>query len=240
MRQFQNQRELFKYNDRIRRVYLKKLLRLYSAFNREMGALSLDELNALSGSLSYANKLNEAIKALIYEYLLALVVYYYGYITEKEQKEPVFYGVIDDYNGDEKTIDFDGQKFLNEYLESYNPVTQYLFFPELERKKSRLVESVIAVQAAQKTKGLKVAAIAAAIATAQRLMARQLIQYGDCITLIIVQKAYEDCGVQKVMWHTQEDFKVCADCDKLDGELFDIDQVPPPQHYNCRCWVSPV
>lgn len=241
MKQITTQKTQFEYNDRIVKVYLKRLVRLFSSFNRAMSKLSFDEINSLSGeTVGLANKLYQEISALIFEYLTAVTMYYYGYVTEKKSDNGYFYGEIDGFDGKKHEIDFDPASFVDEYLDKYNPVTKYLYFPEIDRKKSRLVESIIAVELPQKTRGMKIAAIGAAILTAQRLIVRQMEQYGDCITLAATEKAYADCGVKKVIWHTQEDLKVCADCDELDKKVFDIDQVPPPQHYNCRCWVSPV
>jgi len=244
MRTITTQKKQFEYNDKLSKVYLKRLVRLFSTFNRAMGGLSMDELNKLTGApneiIQLSDNLYSNIQALIFEYLLAVATYYYGYVTKKKPENGYFHGEVDRFDGQKGRIDFDPNDFVNDYLESYNPVTQYLFFPEVERKKSRLVEAVISVQTPKHTKALKIAAIAAAIATAQRLIARQMEQYGDCVTLAATQEAYKDCGVKMVVWHTQEDLKVCPDCDELDKKVFPIDQAPPPQHYNCRCWVSPL
>ena len=57
------------------------------------------------------------------------------------------------------------------------------------------------------------------------------------------QQAFESSGlVGEVVWNTVNDSLVCDICDPLNGThigIGDIDSYPP-QHTNCRCFVTPV
>jgi SPP1 gp7 family putative phage head morphogenesis protein len=43
--------------------------------------------------------------------------------------------------------------------------------------------------------------------------------------------------VQKVVWCTVRDWRVCPECDERDGEVYDLDDCPVlPHHSFCRCY----
>lgn len=47
---------------------------------------------------------------------------------------------------------------------------------------------------------------------------------------------YQAAGIEKVMWVTSQGANVCPECEELDGEVFDLDDVnEPPLHPNCAC-----
>ena len=69
---------------------------------------------------------------------------------------------------------------------------------------------------------------------------RQTTQYGTGICDQAMLDAYIDSGVQKVVWRTMEDGRVCDDCDVRDGVVYDVNKVPPKEHYGCRCVLLPV
>ena len=118
---------------------------------------------------------------------------------------------------------------IMEWLEDVDPVTMYAFFSEAERKKARLLEATSVAQNRNKE-----------IDKALRYWTKQVAQYADNSVHNARLMAFRDAGVKKVMWHTQQDEKVCEDCGPLDGEVFDIDSVPDRPHWGCRCWISPV
>ena len=68
----------------------------------------------------------------------------------------------------------------------------------------------------------------------------QTAQYGIGICDQAMLDAYIDSGVQKVVWRTMEDGRVCDDCDARDGVVYDVNKVPPKEHYGCRCVLLPV
>lgn len=125
-----------------------------------------------------------------------------------------------------KSIDRD---FILDLLEEADPVTKYIFLEEAKRKEQRLLE---AVEAAQNRN--------AEIDRALKYWTGQVGQYADNSVYRARLQAFQDAGVKRVMWVTQRDGRVCSDCDDLDGLIFPISQVPPPQHIHCRCELHPV
>lgn len=111
-------------------------------------------------------------------------------------------------------------------LEEADPVTLYIFLDEAERKKQRLIEAL----AVAHNKG-------AEIDKALRYWAVQVGQYADNAVYRARLDALKAVGVKRVRWVTQQDDRVCGDCDELDNKVFDIDKVPPPQHIHCRCYL---
>lgn len=114
-------------------------------------------------------------------------------------------------------------------LKDFDPVTLYRFMNEAERKRVRLAEAMIASNKRNRE-----------IDKALRYWTLQTSQYAINVTDRATIAGYKAAGVKKVKWVTERDEKVCDACDVLDGAIFDIDNVPPKQHYNCRCTVVPV
>lgn len=119
--------------------------------------------------------------------------------------------------------------FLFNILKDFNPVTKYSFDTEQERKRARCYEGVMSSQN-----------IADELDIHLRAYAKMVMQYTDYYVWESVLKAYKDEGIARVEWCTEEDNRVCDDCDELDGVVFDISAVPPPQHWGCRCWLMPI
>lgn len=118
--------------------------------------------------------------------------------------------------------------WLMEFLEDYDPVTKYVYVHEADRKRARLVEAIIASKDAPKE-----------VETAKRLWAKQARQYADNITQKAMEKVYKDNGVDYVTWVTEQDDKVCVECNKRDGVRYPRKEIPPKPHYGCRCWTVP-
>lgn len=119
--------------------------------------------------------------------------------------------------------------WVMELLEMADPVTMYMFFPEMDRKKQRLLEAMTASDDRNRE-----------IDRALKYWTVQVAQYADNMVYRARLEAFRQAGIDKVMWVTQKDNRVCTDCDDLDGQIFQIDQVPPPQHIHCRCYIKPV
>lgn len=65
----------------------------------------------------------------------------------------------------------------------------------------------------------------------------QLARLNKATTLATFQNA----GVTKVKWITTHDVRVRKSHEKLDGQIFPVDQLPPEvDDYNCRCGLVPV
>lgn len=114
-------------------------------------------------------------------------------------------------------------------LEEADPVTLYEFFPERERKKQRLIEALTATNNRN-----------AEIDKALRYWTVQVGQYADNSVYRARLDAFKDAGVKRVKWVTQKDERVCPECEDLDEQIFQIENVPPPQHIHCRCIVYPI
>lgn len=114
-------------------------------------------------------------------------------------------------------------------LDTYNEVTKYIFNSEFDRKRDRLVETLIGTKGKDKEQ----------ITKSRNLIARQISQYGIEVTDKALIQAYKDKGYKKVVWNTAKDEKVCNICAKRDGTVYNIDNLPTKPHYNCRCWYTP-
>lgn len=138
-------------------------------------------------------------------------------------------------NGFSKSYkDIDEEDFLEYVLSSYNIVTGYLYEKEAQRKRLRLVEEILTakeyLQRGILNKSLKQSA---------NLWFTQSLQYGIDVTDKTVIEVYKRNGIKKVVWVSEKDNKVCDKCKKLDGEVFEIDNLPSKAHYNCRCYFIP-
>ena len=126
----------------------------------------------------------------------------------------------------EKSITED---WILDMLEEYDALTLYSFVNEVERKKQRTTEAILAAQ--DKT---------AEVDKALRLWTLQVSQYADNSVIYATVDGYKEAGIKKVRWVSEKDSKVCDTCHKLDGKVFEIDNVPMTPHYHCRCILLPV
>lgn len=118
--------------------------------------------------------------------------------------------------------------WIDEYLMEYNPVTKYIFKPELERRKGRLLETVLYSNTRNKD-----------LDESLKSWSKMLKQAAEDITFDVTIQGYKDAGIRKVIWQTEIDGRECSKCRDLDGKVFDIDKVPNKPHINCRCWLKP-
>ena len=117
-------------------------------------------------------------------------------------------------------------------LEAPDPVTLYIYLYEEERKRDRTTEAInssIGQPAKQK-----------AFARGLRYWHDMTREYSDQITYETTIEAYRSRGVQRVMWLTAEDERVCEECAPRDRRIYPISEVPPRPHWNCRCEIVPV
>lgn len=126
-------------------------------------------------------------------------------------------------------------KYVDDVLGEYNPVTNYLYYPEAERKRSRLAEALITAvivnSRADYHKELRRFA---------DLWHTQTKQYGEKMVDKARIDTFKKNGIKRVKWETKEDEKVCKECNERDGKIYPIDKIPDKPHYNCRCWVVPL
>ena len=194
---------MYEYTDKIIRYLTKRFVRLFG--DAKSNLLPMDEVNVLRYSHTFYGNLEEITE--IYFLKLAKKVYR-DTATNKKRK-----------------ID---KKWLHDTLSQYDPVTMYVYLHEVDRKRARFAEAVIASsnRAFEVEKALK-------------YWSRMVNQYAVEITDKAVIDAYIDNNVHKVIWVTVDDEKRCKECAKRDGEIYDIDDIPPKPHPNCRCILLP-
>ncbi len=127
--------------------------------------------------------------------------------------------------GDEKPT----KKWLLALLLAYDPVTKYVYQHEIDRKRARTAEAIIASsdKALEFRRGL-------------RYWQNMTDWYAIDVTDMAVLKSYEDAGVKRVRWISLEDGRECSTCSERSGKVYPINQIPPKPHLNCRCMYEPV
>lgn len=177
-----------------------------------------DELNIV-GVKKHVHKLYNSIYKTVKQEFLKIANEIYQAIYD----EAVAMG----FDGDIRNLD---EAWIEEFFDLYNPVTKYVFSNEIDRKESRLFEALVS----NELERLK------SYVYAERLITQQIEQYAIDLEDTIAKVVYEDTNVKKVMWNAEDDHKTCGVCNELDGQIFDLNDVPPKQHYQCRCWITPV
>ena len=119
------------------------------------------------------------------------------------------------------------RKWVEEILDRYDPVTKYRYSEEVDRKRSRHTEAVIASETPE-------------IETdrALRYWTNMVKQYADEVTDEAVKASLKKDGVKKIIWVTQRDNRVCSECSARDGKEYPINDIPTKPHIGCRCYVK--
>lgn len=194
---------MYEYADKVAEYINKQLIKRYSHLK---SLVSFDELNVLQSVNSLYRELDIIIRKM---FLL---------IARKTYLQTVKY----DYG----SID---EEWVDNFLNSYDPVSKYVFTHELDRKSARLVEAIIA--STTKTKEIDAAV---------RSMSLMIRAYSIRITDEAVLQAFRDDGEEYVRWVSERDEKTCSVCSKRDGKRYEICGLPPKPHVNCRCWYERV
>lgn len=193
---------MYDYTDVIIR-YLNK--RFIDIFHRMKSVISMDELNIMQTTYVIYDELLRETE----EKLLELAIYYYTHTVSNAKTR----------------ID---KEWLYTILDAYDPITKYVFTHEVERKRARFMESLMAsTNRSHETD------------VALRYWSAMVAQYAIEITDAAVKQAYIDDGVMRVIWVTVFDDRRCKVCAKREGEIYDIDKVPPKPHIGCRCYLLP-
>lgn len=202
---------MYEYTDKV----IKKLNTAYLRLFTRLKLLSFDELNIMTSVKEVYQKCLKLAKKRYLE--IADYYFYRAYelAAGKGRKKP--------------SDDWINNDWLLDMLEEYDPVTLYRFIPELERKRQRLIEALIASHKKN-----------AEIDKALRFWALQSNQYADKVTDEATLRGYKAAGIKKVRWITEKDDRVCPVCRKLNMRVFDINKVPNKPHYRCRCYLLPV
>lgn len=136
---------------------------------------------------------------------------------------------------DEDIGRIDAKKVVDRVLDSYNPVTGYVYKRELDRKRSRLVEEILTSVQLQDRQRYETV-----LHKAANLFFTQSMQYAIDVADETLKEEMERNGITEVVWLTEQDERVCSECSARDGKIYKIDSIPPKPHYNCRCVTVPV
>lgn len=151
------------------------------------------------------------------------------YELVKQEAARLSKSVYRSYKRSDNQTDFDPAAFILVLLLAYNPVTKYVFENEIERKRARFAESLIASETPAED-----------LALAKRLLAGMNAQFMDDVTHETVIQAYMDNGTTEVRWVTSPDDRRCKECASMHGKIYPIDRIPTKPHIHCRCWVEEV
>lgn len=195
---------MYNYTDSVIKIMRKKLIGLFNNFHYRA---DFDELELVYFTHELYDKADIAVRKCL------LTIARIAYIEN---------GSKDNYRG----VDY---FLIKEWLSEYNPVTKYSYVNEVDRKRSRFYESLLASTNKEE-----------AINTALRYFSAMASWYAIDVTDKAVLKAYKDDGIEKVVWITTKDEKTCRKCNKHDGKIYSIDKIPPKPHINCRCYFLPV
>lgn len=130
------------------------------------------------------------------------------------------------YPGSKKTLPM---KWVMDRLKDYDPVTMYVFLYETERKAARFGEAVIASGDLSRQVNIEM-----------RYWLNMVAQFAEEITDYSAIQAFKDRGIKRVKWVSENDERVCHECQDRHGVIYDIDKIPPKPHWRCRCWIVPV
>ena len=203
----------YEYADRAIRQINRRNLRLFE----KIRALAFDALNIIQTVKSvYSESYNYARKK------------YLGVAWD------AFYEAMIEAGKDVDTAKTQADKHIKpdwilDMLEEYDPVTLYRFKPEMERKRQRLSEALIASHN-------KSTEVDKALRYWTTQCSHYALKSADQGTIY----GYKSAGITKVQWIAENDEKTCDECWQRNGVIYDIDDVPVKPHYLCRCRLRPV
>lgn len=205
--------------DRAIELLRRRTVKRFEKAKSEIKLAKFDELNTITVVTELYRKLDKDFNDTMLELAFAI---YEEAVEELENSEKV-----------KKDLGEISTKAKKELVESVlnNPdtVTKYTYTNEALRKRDRLSEALRA-RSDSNTEWRR----------AMSQWHNMTAQYADIVTDRAHTKAQKDADVEYVMWITQQDEKVCADCQPLDGKIFHIDKAPSKKHWHCRCYLAPV
>lgn len=204
---------MYDYCDKAIKDMNRRNLRAFNGLKQ----LKFDELNVL-------NSVNE-----VYDNAVRLAKKRYQQIAFEAYLAALIRALVAKAEAEEMADETITEDWVLDMLEDLDPVTQYRYFPEVERKKQRTVEAIIA--ALDKP---------GSIDRALKLWTLQNTHYAERSVDEATIDGYEAAGVEKVKWVTADDDRVCKICRERDGKIYPIGNIPPKPHYRCRCYWIPV
>ena len=207
--------DIFGHADRSLMILLNYMSHEFQNF----AILPFDRLNILD--------VRERVNAM-YKRMNNVIVREYNDIALKAYRDAAIEASTDD-------DDFDPYEFVSAILKAYDPLSDFVYTREYTRKRDRMFESVIATELGNQEmrrnlrRGLDV-------------LANQIRQYADNITIGARLKAFKDAGVEYVRWVAEIDDKTCKECMARDREIYRLDEVRNmiPAHWRCRCHLEAV
>jgi SPP1 gp7 family putative phage head morphogenesis protein len=206
--------------DRLIALLDKKLKR----YINRLDVTGFSELNALT----IQNETTELIKRLLKDNEEA-----FKEIAEDAKAETA--EDIENLTGKKALLIATDSKYVDEVLSRYNEITEYLYYPEADRKRARLSEALIVAVMMQDRMRYH-----DNLRRFANLWHTQTVQYEITVTDDTRMDMFKKNGIRKVKWNAEHDEKTCKVCKERDGKIYPIDTVPGKPHYNCRCWLTPV
>lgn len=194
---------MYDYSDKVLIILLKRFVEMFDSL--KMNFL-VDELNVFEKVTSLYEGLNELSQMWLTN------------IAAKAYK---------DAGGEDNSV-VTRQWLSENILEAYDPITKYVYNNEVDRKRSRLAESLIASEDKN-----------GEIDRALKLWSAMISQYAITAVDVATLSAYKTLGVKEVVWKNIKDGKQCKVCMSRDGKVYPIDEVPPKPHIGCRCYLVP-
>ena len=192
-------------------------------FQREAARADWDELNVISKVDLLYDRIDQYLRPRYLRiarraYREAWKEFVPGQESDEERLDPVYVATL---------------------LDGYDKKTQYKYSSEWERKRDRLKEALLSMRdVSGRMSGGNSQEAREALRRSLDLLMRQVRQMADTMTDEARNQAFEDAGYDEVIWHIQEDTKVCKTCRARNGQAYPIDKLPA-KHPNCRCWYSP-
>ena len=202
--------DIFRHADKSLMVMLNDMSREFQRISTQLG---FDELNVLDAQKTVSAMYSRMDSVIRREYRrIALAAY---------------------RDGGGRPDDFDMFEFVVTMLEAYDPLSGFVYDREWKRKQDRLFESIIATQRGNQE-------MRKALKRGLDVLANQVRQYADNITVGARLKAFENRGVKYVRWVAEKDDRTCEECMDRDGKVYKIEDFPVcPAHWHCRCRPEP-
>ena len=190
----------------------KEFIKLF----RRLKSLTFDEANIMSNTTKTYSQADKFARKML-----------------KELAKKVADDVYASYSDEEADFDDLLDAWLLGVLDGYSPTLKYVYSHEVDRKRSRCAESIMAVKQNGGNPSKEVD-------TALRLWTNMTSQYADDIEWEATIEMYKQLGFEKVRWITEKDDKVCKVCKERDNKVYMIGNIPIRPHIGCRCSVIPV
>ena len=118
---------------------------------------------------------------------------------------------------------------IEKFKEEYNRTLLFVYENEFLRKQSLYEEGTIAIG---NSTSLEMAELQKRNEKSIEAMTREMSADAERkVTL----KTFEKDGVDMVLWKAALDDRVCEECEELDGQVFELNELPERPHRNCRC-----